>query len=305
MGVPAADADSRMRDWDFPSLRARRGGAVSPLRGGAPETGASWTADSPFSFSFSLSCSFTLSLSFSFSARATSLSGRMRSAMEAFLGRPSWVVSVLEPLLFLSVKKSPSFRLSVFVGAGQGLELAGTTSWTVIASSSCFFLYKETHHIKYIHKVYKSNLNPSIKILEVNLNLRYSQYIQRKHFLCEELFNPFIHPSHVIKNFIFTLKYCLLMITHNTDRYFHHWSCNSCWRTTCIICNFTLHNSHLCKTHTLWHECFSVLYECIFVWISPTIMLSGTQLLSNIQWVGRFVFCMRNGNKITDFCQCR
>lgn len=48
--------------------------------------------------------------------------------MEAFLGRPSWVVSVLEPLLFLSVKKSPSFRLSVFVGAGQGLELAGTTS---------------------------------------------------------------------------------------------------------------------------------------------------------------------------------
>lgn len=92
-----------------------------------------------FSFSFSLSCSFTLSLSFSFSALATSLSGRIRSAMEAFLGRPSWLVSDFRPRLFLSVKKSPSFLLRVLAGGGQGAELAGATSCTVIDSSSCFF----------------------------------------------------------------------------------------------------------------------------------------------------------------------
>lgn len=62
--------------------------------------------------------------------------------MEAFFGRPSWLVSDLRPLLFLSVKKSPSFLLSVFAGGGQGAELAGATSWTVIDSSSGFFLHE-------------------------------------------------------------------------------------------------------------------------------------------------------------------
>lgn len=144
----AADPDSKIRDWDFPSLRARRGGTASPLSGGAPETGVSRTAGSPetavggsfaFSFSFSLSCSFTRSLSLSFSDLATSLRGRMRSAMEAFLGRPSWLVSDFKPRLFLRVKKSPSFLRRVFVGGGQGTELAGATSCTMIDSSSCCF----------------------------------------------------------------------------------------------------------------------------------------------------------------------
>lgn len=72
----------------------------------------------------------------------------MKSAIEAFLGRPSWLASDLRARLFLSVKKSPSFLLSVFVGGGQGAELAGATSWTVMVSSSCFFLHKA--HMKSI-----------------------------------------------------------------------------------------------------------------------------------------------------------
>lgn len=66
----------------------------------------------------------------------------MKSAIEAFLGRPSWLGSDLRARLFLSVKKSPSFLLSVFVGGGHGAELAGATSWTVIDSSSSFFLHE-------------------------------------------------------------------------------------------------------------------------------------------------------------------
>lgn len=143
---PAADPDSRMRDWDFPSLRARRGGTASPLIDASPVTGDSWTAGSlgcafAFSFSFSLSCSFTRSLSFS--DLATSLRGRIRSAMEAFLDRPSWLGSDFKPRFFLSVKKSPSFLLNVLVGCGQGMELAGATSCRAMGSSSCLLLHKE------------------------------------------------------------------------------------------------------------------------------------------------------------------
>lgn len=149
LAVPAADPDSRMRDWDFPSLRARRGGTASPLIDASPVTGDSWTAGSSlgcafaFSFSFSLSCSFTRSLSLSFSDLATSLRGRIRSAMEAFLDRPSWLGSDFKPRFFLSVKKSPSFLLNVLVGCGQGMEPAGATSCSVMGSSSCLFLHKE------------------------------------------------------------------------------------------------------------------------------------------------------------------
>lgn len=150
-----ADPDSRMRDWDFPSLRARRGGAASPLSGASPVPCVSWAAPSPvpalgcafaFSFSFSLSCSFTRSFSFSFSDLATSLRGRMKSAMDAFLGRPSWLASDFRPRFLFSVKKSPSFLLRVFVGGGQGAtELAGATSCCVIVSSSCLVLHKEPY----------------------------------------------------------------------------------------------------------------------------------------------------------------
>lgn len=146
MAEPAgAEPDSKIRDWDFPSLSARRGGA-SPLKGVGPGGSVTAATDSPttaaslslsFSLSFSFSCSF---FSLSFSTFAASRSGRMRSAMEVFLVRPSWLVSDFRPRLFFRAKNSPSFFLRVREGAGQGAALVGATSCsdTGTSSSCCF-----------------------------------------------------------------------------------------------------------------------------------------------------------------------
>lgn len=92
-------------------------------------------------------------------------------------------------------------------------------------------------------------------------SVAYSQCIRWKDFLSKELFDSFIYPPHELEAFIFALNYCLLNKRHVTETRF------ALWITLMqeSMRNFTLHNLHLCKTHTPRRYCLSLLLTCFLV----------------------------------------
>lgn len=104
----------------------------------------------------------------------------------------------------------------------------------------------------------------------------------------------------MLKNFIFSLNYRLLITTHRNKQIPAI--------TNCITYNFTLHNNHLWKpTHSgravppASMHVFFFFFGLIFSSISDGTRPPGSQLLSNVQRSSIAGFCIQNERSIIHF----